>query len=66
MVEEVVVTAQRREERLQEVPISISVIGGNALDKSTAQGVTEALGQVAGVATTIGFRAVAHRWQCAA
>lgn len=55
-LEEVVVTAQRREEQLQEVPISISVIGGDALDKSTAQGVTEALNQVAGVATTVGYQ----------
>src|SRR5262245_47199302 len=35
-LEEVLVTAQRREERLQEVPISISVVGGPAMDKSTA------------------------------
>jgi iron complex outermembrane receptor protein len=32
VVEEIVVTAWRREERLQDVPIAISVVGGDALD----------------------------------
>lgn len=49
---EIVVTAQKREERLQNVPISISVLLGGDLDKSTAQGVSEALNAVPGVATT--------------
>ncbi len=53
-LEEIVVTAQKREERLQNVPISISVLSGGDLDKSTAQGITEALTAVPGVA------AVAH------
>jgi iron complex outermembrane recepter protein len=51
-VEEIIVTAQRRAERLQDVPISISVIGGASLDMSTAEGVTESLSRVPGVATT--------------
>lgn len=51
-IEEVVVTAQRREERLESVPIAISVLGGDALDQSTAQGVTHALNSVPGVITT--------------
>lgn len=48
-VETVVVTAQKREERLQDVPISIAVLGGNELDSSTARGVTESLARVPGV-----------------
>ena len=42
-VEEIVVTAQKREESLQKVPISIAVLGGPALDKQTAGGTLEAL-----------------------
>lgn len=53
VVEEVVVTAQRREERLQDVPISISVLSGDALDRSTFRGVAEALTRVPGVSTQI-------------
>jgi iron complex outermembrane recepter protein len=48
-LEEIVVTAQKRSERLQDVPISISVLSGAALDKSTVEGVTEALLRVPGV-----------------
>jgi len=49
----IVVTAQRREERLQDVPISLAVLGGEQLDVSTAQGVTEALSRVPGVSVNI-------------
>jgi len=52
-IEEVVVTAQRREQELQDVPISVSVLGGSDLDASTASGVTQALAQVPGVAATV-------------
>lgn len=48
-VETVVVTAQKREEQLQDVPISISVLGGAQLDQSTASGVQEMLSRVPGV-----------------
>lgn len=48
-IDEVVVTAQKREERLQDVPISISVLSGETLDRHTGSGVTEALRQVPGV-----------------
>jgi len=50
--EEVVVTAQRRQENLKDVPISISVMGGAQLDSARAEGITEALNRVPGVATT--------------
>jgi iron complex outermembrane recepter protein len=48
-VSEVVVTAQKREERLTDVPISISVLGGESLDRSVDRGVTEAINRVPGV-----------------
>ena len=46
------VSAQKREERLQDVPISISVLGGSELDKFTTEGLLDALGRVPGVITT--------------
>ncbi len=39
-LEVVVVTAQKRSERLQDVPISISVLSGADLDRSSIQGVS--------------------------
>ncbi|GAM97369.1 hypothetical protein U91I_00995 [alpha proteobacterium U9-1i] len=48
--EEIVVTAQKREERLQDVPMSVAVLGGQYLDQSTTQGITEELMRVPGVA----------------
>lgn len=50
-LEEVVVTAQRRVERLQDVPISISVLGGEQLDASTSKGVLDELIKVPALAT---------------
>lgn len=50
-MEEVLVTAQKREERLVEVPISISVLGGEALDESSLSSVNEVLRTVPGVAS---------------
>jgi iron complex outermembrane recepter protein len=52
-VEEVIVTAQRHEERLQDVPIAITVVGGDDLDRNTAEGISEVLNRVPGVATTL-------------
>ena len=46
---EIVVTAQKREERLQTVPISISVLDGKTLDSQATGGTLEALSQVPGV-----------------
>jgi iron complex outermembrane recepter protein len=49
VMQEIVVTAQRREERLQEVPISISVLTGEYLDSSTSSGVLEELTKIPAV-----------------
>lgn len=63
----VVVTAQKREERVLDVPISISVLSGAALDTSTVQGISDELNRVPGVVippvsgfglTTISIRGV--------
>lgn len=51
-LEEVIVTAQKREERLENVPISITVMDGSALDRSTADSVGEELSRVPGVAVS--------------
>jgi iron complex outermembrane recepter protein len=52
-VEEVIVTAQRREERLQNVPISISVMRGEEMDRSTDRGIADALNRVPGVVNAV-------------
>ncbi len=49
---DIVVTAQKRSERLQDVPISISVLGGDRLDSQSTGGVTDALRSVAGLSIT--------------
>jgi iron complex outermembrane recepter protein len=51
-LEEIVVTAQKREERLQDVPIGITVIQGAALDSSSVVSLLDALSSVPGVAVT--------------
>jgi iron complex outermembrane receptor protein len=50
-LEEIVVTAQKRSERLQDVPISIAVLQGSDIDKSSFLSVTDLLGTIAGVST---------------
>jgi iron complex outermembrane receptor protein len=50
-LQEVIVTAQKREESLQKVPISISVLSGTQLENPTITSVTDALSTVPGVAT---------------
>jgi len=55
-LEEVTVTAQKREERLRNVPISISVLSGPELSHSTFEGVTDALATVPAVATTKNYQ----------
>jgi iron complex outermembrane recepter protein len=48
---EIIVTAQKREQRLQDVPISMEVLSGKDLDRSSVRGVTDALNQIGGVST---------------
>lgn len=55
-LEEIVVTSQKRLERLQNVPISISVLTGPGLDASPVQGVTEALSRVPGTAANVTYQ----------
>ncbi len=50
-VEQVVVTAQKREEKLQNVPIAITVLGTGQLESANISSVTDALSTVPGVAT---------------
>jgi iron complex outermembrane recepter protein len=49
---EIVVTAEKRAERLQDVPISMTVMTGKELDQSTFIGATDALNNVPGVTAT--------------
>src|SRR5687768_17430755 len=45
----IVVTAQKRDERLIDTPISIGVLSGEDLDQSNARGVADVLNEVGGV-----------------
>jgi iron complex outermembrane recepter protein len=54
-IQEIVVTAQKREESVQKVPISMTVMGGHELDQSTAQGVADILNTVPGVSTLTSY-----------
>ncbi|WP_129649584.1 TonB-dependent receptor [Peristeroidobacter agariperforans] len=55
-LEEIVVTAQRRQERLQDVPMTIAVLDSELLDQSTVQGLTDSLNRVPGVTMFDGGR----------
>lgn len=48
-LEEIVVTATKREESLREIPATIAVMGGESLERSGAQGIEDYLKQVPGV-----------------
>jgi outer membrane receptor protein involved in Fe transport len=52
-LDEIIVTAQKREQRIQDVPISLTVMGGAELDKSSIMSVSDALGMVPGVAVNV-------------
>jgi iron complex outermembrane receptor protein len=54
--DEIVVTAQRHQQNLRDVPISITVLGGTRLDAATDIGVTEALTHVPGVSVIEGYQ----------
>ena len=52
VLEEIVVTAQKRgEQSLQDVPISITVLQGDLLDASSAEGINDLIWTVPGVST---------------
>jgi outer membrane receptor protein involved in Fe transport len=53
VLQEVVVTAQKRTEKLQDVPLSITVLPGSELDTAPAFGMSELLSRVPGVSMTI-------------
>lgn len=56
-VDEIIVTAQKRDERLQDVPISITAVNGETLVRSGAKNMTELQGVVPGlyVSTNSGY-----------
>lgn len=51
VAEEVIVTAQKRQQNLQDVPISLTALTGEELNRGTATGVTDALRSVPGIVT---------------
>lgn len=51
-LEEVVVTAQKREESVEKVPISVTVLSGKALDKQELGGTLDALRETPSVASS--------------
>jgi outer membrane receptor protein involved in Fe transport len=53
MLADIVVTAQKREQRALDVPISMTVVSGADLDKSSTLSVSDALSMVPGVAVNI-------------
>ena len=54
LIEEIIVTAQKREERLQDVPISISVVSSETLDAYKLNEATDIQNLVPGVSLTNG------------
>ena len=52
IIEEVIVTAQRREENLQEVPISITVVDGEQIERAGMRGARDFIQRVANVTFT--------------
>jgi iron complex outermembrane recepter protein len=57
ILEEIIVTAQKREERLQDVPIAITVLQGSQVDGSSYVSLFDALGNAPGVTVTGGQNA---------
>lgn len=57
VVEEIIVTAQRREESIQDVPISISALSGDQMDKLNVRGIEDVFSRAPNVsAVTNGSR----------
>jgi iron complex outermembrane recepter protein len=55
-VEQVVVTARRREESLQEVPVAVSVISGDTLETADVRRVTDLTSMVPNLSINSGYR----------
>jgi len=55
-LEEIIVTAQKREERLSQVPMSVAVLDGAGIDASSLESVTDALKTVPGLAASVGYQ----------
>ena len=55
-VEQVVVTARRREEALQEVPVAVSVISGDTLETADVRRVTDLTSMVPNLSINSGYR----------
>lgn len=53
-ISEVVVTAQRREQRLQDVPVAVSVVSGAQLERQNIKSLQDVAGQLANVKITTG------------
>lgn len=53
-LEEVIVTAQKRSENVQDVPSSITVLGGDKLEQMAASQLTDYIGYIPGMATMNG------------
>lgn len=54
-LEEIIVTAQKREENVNDVPISMTVLSGTELDSTSVGGVSEVLNTVPGIVTTSNY-----------
>lgn len=52
MLDEVIVTAQRREQSLQEVPVAITAFGAETLERTAATGIQDIVGKAPGVTLT--------------
>lgn len=51
-LDEVIVTAQRREQSLQEVPVAITAFGAETLERTAATGIQDVVGKAPGVTLT--------------
>ena len=51
-LDEVIVTAQRREQSLQDVPVAITAFGAETLERTAATGIQDVVGKAPGVTLT--------------
>ena len=62
-LEEIVVTAQRREQSLQDVPIAISAVSGDTLRDAGANGIDGLAAMIPSLATVSNNQPLAQSWQ---